>query len=76
MQRVQVKKNADKATRIFGRYEKRSDRAVQVVQFLDISSINKQVAGASSRSLAAVRSYSVITDLTCRSGTQMGHGTV
>lgn len=27
MQRAQVKKNADKATRIFGRYKKRSDRA-------------------------------------------------
>lgn len=48
---------------------------VAVDQFFDISSINKQVAGASSRSFAAVRSYSVVTDLICRSGRQIGHGT-
>jgi hypothetical protein len=44
-------------------------------QFFDIFSTKEQVAGASSRSFAAVRSYSVVTDLICRSGRQIGHGT-
>jgi hypothetical protein len=47
---------------------------VEIDQFFDISSINKQVAGASSRSFAAVRSYSVVSELICRSGKQIGHG--
>ena len=48
---------------------------VDVDQFCDISSMNEQVAGASSRSLAAVRSYSEVSDLICRSTRQIGHGT-